>query len=315
MIDDLCEQLARELGEGRARRSVMLAPFTTFRVGGPADCLVEVRSADEMVRALSVARRCGAPVTVLGGGSNVLVADGGVRGLVVRLRGGAIRSAGDRLVAADAGASLNLLVRWTVGRGLAGFEAWAGTPGTVGGALYGNAHWKGRAIGDMVVTAQLLSPEGDRHVVEGSQLGFGYDSSRLQTTGEWLLQAEFRVEPGADPVRLRAVARESLAFRKRTQPLRLPSAGCAFRNPDPTVDALPADVPPSAGALIDRAGLKGARCGGASVSTLHANFIVNDGGATAVEIRALIERCRDEVRRRFGVTLRDEIVYLGSFEA
>jgi UDP-N-acetylmuramate dehydrogenase len=143
-------------------------------------------------------------------------------------------------------------------------------------------------------------------------MSFGYDESRLQKTGEILLSADFRVSQG-NPEALRRTARESLAFRKRTQPLDTPSAGCIFRNPEPGRDAVPDGIPWSAGALVDRAGLKGTSIGGARVSPAHGNFIVNDGGATARDIRALVERCRAAVRERFGVELREEIVYLGDW--
>jgi UDP-N-acetylmuramate dehydrogenase len=141
-------------------------------------------------------------------------------------------------------------------------------------------------------------------------MAFGYDTSRLQRTHEVLLSADFRVTHG-QPAALRDVARASLAYRKRTQPLESPSAGCIFQNPDTTTDRVPDGIPPSAGALVDRAGLKGAREGGAVVSPAHGNFIVNDGTATAADIRRLIDRCRHDVRARFGVELRDEIVYVG----
>jgi UDP-N-acetylmuramate dehydrogenase len=134
----------------------------------------------------------------------------------------------------------------------------------------------------------------------------------LQDTGEILLSADFRVTDG-EPARLRAVARESLAFRKRTQPLDTPSAGCVFQNPERGRDVVPEGIPWSAGALVDRAGLKGARAGGASISATHGNFIVNDGSAQARDIRLLIDRCRTTVKERFGVELREEIVYLGDF--
>jgi len=142
---------------------------------------------------------------------------------------------------------------------------------------------------------------------------FGYDTSRLQTTGEVVLSATFAVSQG-DPQLLREIARASLAFRKRTQPLHLPSAGCIFQNPDPQRDVVPTGVPRSAGALIDLAGLKGASAGGARVSPSHANFIVNEGGATAADVRTLVERCRSAVAERFGIVLRDEIVYAGEFQ-
>jgi len=294
----------------RVLRDAPLAPYTTFRVGGPADWLVLAQSADEVKTAVAAARAAGLPITIVGGGSNLLVADAGVRGLVIRVHGGDVRQVQDGLVRADAGLTINGLVRWTINRGFAALEAWAGTPGTVGGAVYGNAHFKGRLIAEIVDSVELLGVDGGVTRVPGSGMEFGYDTSRLHRTHEVLLSADFRVTRG-DPGALRAIARDSLSYRKRTQPLDSPSAGCIFQNPDPATDRVPDGIPPSAGALVDRAGLKGAREGGAEVSAAHGNFIVNDGTATAGDIRRLIERCRNEVRTRFGVELRDEIVYVG----
>jgi UDP-N-acetylmuramate dehydrogenase len=305
--------LADEFGADRVLLQAPLAPFTTFRVGGPADWLLDARSSREIVAALKLAHRAGVPVTMLGGGSNVLVADTGVRGLVIRTRGGQIERVDAERMRADAAVTINGLVRWTVMHGCAGLEAWAGTPGTVGGAIFGNAHFSGRLIGEYVTAVRLATREGSILEVPRDEMAFGYDESRLQKTGEILLSADFRIAPG-DPVELRRTARESLAFRKRTQPLDTPSAGCIFRNPEPGRDTVPEGIPWSAGALVDRAGLKGASIGGARVSPAHGNFIVNDGDATARDIRALVERCRAVVRERFGVELREEIVYLGEWE-
>ncbi len=305
--------LATALGPERVRREVRLAPFTTFKVGGPAECLVDAAGADELSRVLAVAVQAGLPVTVLGGGSNVLVSDAGIRGVVIRVRGGAIALEGESDVRADAGVSLNGLVRWTIGRALAGLESWAGTPGTVGGAVFGNAHYRGRSIGELVRSVRLVGAAGAVDDVLASRMEFAYDRSRLQRTGEVVLSALFALTPATDAAVLRDTARRSLAERKRTQPLDASSAGCVFQNPDPAVDCVPDGIPASAGALIDRAGLKGLALGGARVSPLHANFIVNEGGATASDIRQLVERCRDEVRARFGVTLREEIRYLGEW--
>ncbi|MGE3178041.1 MAG: UDP-N-acetylmuramate dehydrogenase [Vicinamibacterales bacterium] len=307
------EALRDAFGPARVHEQAPLAPFTTFRVGGPADVLLETRSSDEIVRALGIARDHGQPVTLLGGGSNVLVSDAGVRGLVIRPRGGAVHELDEQHVRADAAVTINGLVRWTILHGLAGLESWAGTPGTVGGAIVGNAHFSGRLIGDLVSEVRLVDREG-RVVVDvpAERMQFGYDRSRIQASGEILLSATFRVSR-VEGAALRDRARASLAYRKRTQPLDAPSAGCIFRNPEPGLDAVPEGIPWSAGALVDRAGLKGAAIGGARVSPAHANFIVNDGGATAADVRALIERCRLEVRRQFGVELREEIVYLGAF--
>jgi len=313
MDRELLERRLRSfLPEERIRRSAPLAPLTTFRIGGPADWLVTVETEAELTRLVEAAREAGLPLTVLGGGSNVVVADAGIRGVVIRLQLRAITQPSPDIVRAEAGVTMNGLVRWTVARGLAGLEAWAGTPGTVGGAVYGNAHWGGRNIGDLVSRVSVLSPQGERRIVEGGDMGFAYDTSRLQQTRELLVWAEVRVEAG-DPDALRRTARASLAYRKRTQPLAEPSAGCIFQNPDPARDRVPDGIPPSAGALIDRAGLKGYRIGGAVISASHANFIVNDGAATAADVRALVELARARVGERFGVELRDEVVFLGTF--
>lgn len=289
-----------------------LGPLTTFRVGGPADWLVIVRTVDELSAILSAARESGVPITLLGGGSNVLVSDHGVRGVVIRMQlTGMLRTAPDR-ARAEAGATINGLVRWMISRGLGGLEAWAGTPGTVGGAIFGNAHFRGYNISDLVTDVMLVTPRGEFLTAADDDMEFAYDWSRLRRTHEIVVWAEFAVAP-TDPEAMRQTARESLAYRKRTQPLAVPSAGCIFQNPDSARDGVPDDVPASAGALIDRAGLKGHRIGGASISPVHANFIVNHDRASAKDIRALIDLAREAVHEKFGVELRDEIVFLGEF--
>jgi len=310
MTAALHRRLAEIVGSDRVRENAPLAPLTTFRVGGPADWLVEARRGDEVQRILSVGRDERVPVTVLGGGSNVLIADAGLRGIVIRVHGGEVVHVDRTRIRADGGVTINGLVRWTISHGVAGLEAWAGTPGTVGGAIHGNAHFQGRLISELISGVTLAGATGDVREVPVEQMEFGYDYSRLHRTREIVIAAVFKVGEGA-PEALRAVARESLAFRKRTQPLESASAGCIFQNPDPVHDVVPQGIPPSAGALVDRAGLKNAKTGRARVSTTHANFIINEGGATAAEVRDLIERCKADVAARFGVRLREEIVYLG----
>jgi UDP-N-acetylmuramate dehydrogenase len=303
-------QMVSRFGTERLRASELLAPYTTFKVGGPAEWFLETRTSAELVDALRIAHAGGVPVTVLGGGSNVLIGDRGVRGLVVRPRGGAVELIDSGRVRADAATTINGLVRWTIQRGIAGLEAWAGPPGTVGGAIFGNAHFGGRLIGELVETVRLAGRDGGTRDLSRDEMEFGYDRSRLQNTGEVLLSAVFLVSTG-DPAALRAVARQSLAYRKNTQPLDTASAGCIFQNPDRA--EVPDDIPASAGALVDRAGLKGTARGDARVSPTHGNFIVNEGQATAAEIRSLIDLCRARVSQRFGVALQEEIVYLGDF--
>lgn len=312
-MSTLVTAMTAAFGADRVKVDAPLAPLTTFKVGGPADVLFEPANSDELLRALKTARAAGQPVTMLGGGSNVLISDCGLRGLVIRPRGGEVNAVGDRLVRADAAVTINGLVRWTINRGYAGLEAWAGTPGTVGGAIFGNAHWKKTNIGDLVESVRLVKPDGTLLQAPADRMEFDYDYSRLKRTGEIVMWVAFRVTPGGDAATLRLVARESLAFRKQTQPLESPSAGCIFMNPDPAQDRIPDGIAPSAGALVDRAGLKGASHAGARVSPTHANFVLNDGTATAADIKTLIEQCRSAVKERFGVTLRDEIICLGEF--
>jgi UDP-N-acetylmuramate dehydrogenase len=307
---ELRTALAARLGEGRVRAQAPLAPLTTFRIGGPADLLAEVRSAEEALLVLRLARDAGAPLTWLGGGSNVLIGDGGIRGLVVRWHGGRVETVAPARVRAEGGVTINGLVRYTLGHGLAGLADWAGTPGTVGGAMRGNAHFQGRLISQHVASVEVAAPDGTVRELDAREMEFGYDTSRLQRTGEVALSATFVVGEG-HPYALRAVARRSLAFRKKTQPLALPSAGCVFKNPDPAAARLPPGVPCSAGALVDLAGMKGVACGGARVSAVHANFVVNEGGATARDVATLVDRMRDAVAARFGVVLEEEIVRLG----
>ena len=311
MANDPFDRFVAAFGAERVRRDVPLAPLTTFGVGGPADCLIEVLNSRELAAAFDLAAETGVTATVLGGGSNVLVSDAGVRGVVIHAHGGETVREGESGVRADAGVHLNGLIRWTIARGLAGLEAFAGTPGSVGGAVSGNAHYGAQAIAEHVREVRLLA--ADRRILDvpAAEMSFDYGRSRVRRTGEIVLSALFDLASGSEPATLRETARRSLAHRQRTQPLGLPSAGCVFRNPDAVADRVPHGIPPSAGALIDRAGLKGLAIGGARVSSTHANFIVNEGGASASDVRRLIDRCRDEVRARFGVTLREEIHLLG----
>jgi UDP-N-acetylmuramate dehydrogenase len=324
-IDVLGRDLVARFGADRVRLGVPLAPRTTFKVGGPADILIGVDSVEDLSRVVAMAAAARAPVSVLGGGSNLLVSDAGVRGVVVRVEMARIEQidridqvdqatagAGPGRVRAGAGVTVNGLVRWTIGRGLAALEAWAGTPGTVGGAISGNAHYGGRNIGELAYEVGLVGPTGRYVAVPREAMGFAYDTSRVRETHEIVAWADFEVRPGEADA-LRTVARESLAHRKRTQPLASQSAGCVFQNPDRLTDRVPDDIPASAGALVDRAGLKGRRIGGAMISVLHANFIVNVGGATAADIVALMTLARRTVRDRFGVALKDEVVRLGEF--
>ena len=296
----------------RFRANHPLAPLTTLGLGGPADWFIEASGEEELLGALAAARRSGLPVTLLGGGSNVLVSDQGIRGAVIRVKGGGARQVDGRTVRAFAGMTVNGLVRWCIQRGFAGLEAWAGTPGTVGGAIHGNAHFGGREVGEVVTGLRFADDAATVESVSAEAVAFGPGGRALAGRGRVLLSADFGVQP-EDPAVLRWRARASLAFRKRTQPLAVPSAGCAFRNPDPEEVSLPPDVPCAAGALLDRAGMKGARVGGARVSEIHANFLTAAPGATAADVHELLGRCRAAVAAAFGVELAPEMILLGDF--
>ena len=240
------DRLRELLGDGRVQRDAPLAPLTTFKVGGVADWLIHARTRAEITGAIEIARAHGQAVTVLGGGSNVLISDGGLRGLVIRIHGGDVVRVDARTIRADGGVTINGLVRWTISHGVAGLEAWAGTPGTVGGAIHGNAHFRGRLISELIERVTLLALDGSVDEVPVAAMEFGYDYSRLHRTREVVIAADFKVTDG-QPEALRATARESLAFRKRTQPLESASAGCIFQNPDPARDQVPDGIPWSAG--------------------------------------------------------------------
>ncbi len=283
------------------QRDVPLSDYTSFRIGGPADLLVVAHTVGELASAVALAHESDTPWWVLGGGSNVLISDAGVRGLTIVNRCRATRIGEDGTAWAESGALLAGLARETIQVGLAGLEWAVSVPGTVGGAVVGNAGAHGGCVADCLSSVELLHPSGQRAVWPATELELAYRSSQLKTKGliGVVLSAEFRLTPA--PVdTLRRRASEYLAYRRRTQPVTA-SAGSIFRNP-------PGDY---AGRLIEAAGLKGAREGGAQFSTVHANFIVNLGGATARDVLCLIERAQRVVGERFGVTLEPEIVFIG----
>jgi UDP-N-acetylmuramate dehydrogenase len=281
-----------------------LAPLTTLRVGGPADRLLVARDRPTLLAGLRLARDAGVPCFLLGNGSDLVVADAGVRGLVLRNRARSVTVDGTT-VDADAGAAMAMLVRRCVGAGLEGFEFGISIPGTLGGAVWANAGAHGREMRDVVVSVESWSVAADepvRHAADAC--AFAYRESRFKHSGETVIGASLRLERG-DPAAIAARVAEHQAQRLATQPLADQNAGSVFRNP-------PGDF---AGRLSDAAGLKGFRIGTASVSTKHANFIVSDRGGTAADVRAVGEHVRRLVADRFGVALQYEIEFVGDWPA
>jgi UDP-N-acetylmuramate dehydrogenase len=279
-----------------------LAPRTAIRVGGPADLLVRPADADDLSALLSACEARAVPVTVLGGGANVLVADTGVRGVVVRLPpdfGEEAASEDGRLVLSG-GASTSRLVARAQELALVGCEFIAGIPGTLGGAVAMNAGTKIGEMKDVVARVEVATPRGARWI-PASELGFAYRTCHLPP-GAVVTRVEVRLRRGDAAASLAAMQADK-DRRRRTQPLTQPTWGSTFRNP-------PGDF---AGRLIEAAGLKGRRQGGAMWSDLHANFVVNLGGATARDCLALVRLARRTVRERFGILLEPEVRLLGDF--
>ena len=300
--DALVTQLER-LCPGGVRQGEPLAKHVTFRIGGPADILLLPASLDHLAAAVAWLYREGHPFVILGRGSNVLVADRGVRGVVIKTGRGqeGVRYDGRRVVA-GCGASLPQLSRAVASRGLAGLEFAAGIPGSVGGGVVMNAGAHGCSMADVVRGVRVLTPAGERRW-PGEEMGFRYRSSRLQDERGVVLDVELELAP-ADPRECVARLEEWLRTRSDTQPIGPPSSGCVFRNPEGD----------HAGRLIDVAGAKGMRAGAAVVSDRHANYILNAGGATAADVLALVGQVRARVREHSGVDLVPEIKMIGEFE-
>lgn len=300
------DNLAEALGS-QAQRRAPLAPFTAMRVGGPADLLVVVESSDELADAVREARRFAVPCRVLGGGCNVLIADQGLRGLVIINRAASMSFQDDGVRVAS-GAKLNALARRSVENCLAGMTWAAGLPGTVGGAVVGNAGAFGGEVADTLRSAAVLEPDGTVVERERDWFDFAYRDSRLKREARVggdgdaqrvVLSATFQLE-ASDGAALQARFDEVLAQRRARQPSGS-TMGSTFKNPPDGY----------AGQLIDQAGLKGYRIGAAMISEVHANFFVNLGGATAEDVLALIRHAQAEVERQFGVELALEIELLG----
>jgi UDP-N-acetylmuramate dehydrogenase len=285
--------------------NVSLAAYTSYRVGGAAEWFSLPRTLDQMVISLDWANSHSVPVTVLGAGSNLLVSDRGLPGLVVCSRYLRNISFDDEAgqITAFAGEPLPNLAWKAARRGWRGLEWAVGIPGSVGGAVFMNAGAHGACTADNLVTAEGLTLSGKQLIWHPEDLAFTYRTSSLQKYPHWVTQATFQLDPGHDPAAVIADTQASLQRRRVTQPYHLPSCGSVFRNPSPY----------TAGWLIEQSGLKGHVIGGAQVSTLHANFIVNCGGAKAMDVLRLIRHVQEQVSDRWQCGLHPEVRMLGEF--
>ncbi|MGQ0561258.1 MAG: UDP-N-acetylmuramate dehydrogenase [Gemmatimonadota bacterium] len=307
------QELERRLGPERVEHNVPLAPYTTFRIGGPADHMFRARTPEELARAISAARELEIPFFLLGMGANILVGDKGFRGLVIRSEAGGIDLLDDVRVRAGAGVEVfHDLIEATVSRGLGGLHHYVGIPSTVGGAIWQNLHFLAPPperertcfIEEVVESCEILSEEGEVRTVNREYFRFGYDYSILHDRADVVLTATFRLEPQPEQ-ELRYVMRENLKWRDEKHPdlWLYPCAGSIFQK----IEGV------GAGRLIDQCGLKGWVYGGAGIFHKHANIIVNLGGATAAQVVHVIEHARETVRRQLGYELKTEIGLIGEF--
>lgn len=278
-------------------RAEPLAPLTWFRLGGPAELLARPKNAEQLLKLLRFSRQAELPVRLLSGGSNVLVRDEGVSGMVIHLESPAFSDVAIRHQRVQAGAAvpLTVLISQTARAGLAGLEALTGIPGTVGGALRGNSGGRQGAIGPYVRRVTVIDANDEVQVREQDDLSFGYRWSNLDEPV--ILGAEFELQRD-DPESVVRRMRRIWILKKEHQPYGHQSSGCIFKNPTPDL---------SAGTLIDQAGLKGARVGGAEVSDRHANFIIAQPGGKAEDVLRLIDQIHQRIWQQFGYDLERQI--------
>lgn len=315
----------KEMGSDQLTRNESLAKHTYFKIGGPADLFYTANTIEELTVAVKLAIKHNIPYMILGGGSNVLVTDKGYRGLIIKNKSAKISLKGfaggggkgtfdikHALIQAESGVPANKLIRHTIDESLGGLEDFLGLPGSVGGAIFNNSHHLGKLIGDTVAEVEVLDADGNSKKYTQQEMKFAYDYSILHKTHETILRITFKLEKG-DKQELWQKAEAAVKKRSATQPLGMPSSGCIFKNFE-LADAIRLGTPDqncSSGYLIDKAGLKGEKKGGAMISDKHANFIVNTGGATHKDVMHLVDLIKKKVKESYGVDLRLEIFILG----
>ena len=297
---DEVEAIAIDLG-CPAKRDAPMREYTSFRTGGPADLLVEPQEEGQLAQILRCCNSQGLQPVILGNGSNVLVADEGIRGVVLCLVPGLhLLHEQDGMITCGAGVSMNRLCRFALEKGLTGLEFAFGIPGSAGGAAFMNAGAYGGEMKDVLTGCTHLTQSGERGRLVGEELALGYRRSAYRENGFLITSLLLRLAPG-DKTEIQARMEDLIARRKAKQPLEYPSAGSTFKRPEGYF----------AGALIESCGLKGASVGGAQVSEKHAGFVINHGGATSADILALIRLIQNTVYAKKGVRLEPEVRFLG----
>lgn len=286
------------------QQDIPLAPYTTFKIGGPAKYFVVVKTAEEMTNAVKEANAAAQKWVVLGGGSDVLIADAGFDGLVIKTELREIEIDEEKMrVRAGSGVLLNALIQQSAQRSLCGLEFAVGVPATIGGAVWANLGARGKEIGDHLIEVTIVDAQGNTRTMTKEQCDFSYRESIFKKEHFVILDALFQLEKGdRDNIKQRIL--EFSAKRKEQQDIGTQCAGCVFRNPKEQTEVAAAE-------LIDQLGLKGKQIGGARVSDLHANFIVNTGTATADQVAQLISYIKQQVRDKKGIQLMEEVEYIG----
>ncbi len=278
-----------------------MSAHTTFRIGGPADMFVSVRSISEMRELIKAVKETMTPFMVIGNGSNMLVSDKGIRGLVIHIgKDLSDISVSGNIITAQAGALMSKVASEALRAELTGFETLSGIPGSLGGGLFMNAGAYGGEIKNVVKSVTYIDESGEIYTVSNEECKFSYRHSIFCDGGKYILSAELELKKG-DPSEIKAAMDDYNNRRKEKQPLSMPSAGSTFKRPEGYF----------AGRLIEDCGLKGYRVGGAMISDLHAGFVVNTGNATASDVMTLIDDVRDMVRKKFGVELEPEVRLIG----
>ncbi len=306
------KKLAARLNQSQLKRDEPLAPYTTFRIGGPADLLYNATSADDLANAVQSARDLDVPYFVLGLGANILIGDKGFRGLVIRNTCSRLEFSDDGRLTVESGAVVGDIIPKAVERSWSGLEHYVGIPSTVGGAVWQNLHFlepeperkRTMFIADVFESAEILSEEGERRIVDRDYMRFGYDTSILHSRRDIVLTATFRLLPG-DTAVMHRIMQENLSWRGSRHPwLQFhPSVGSIFKK----IEGV------GAGRLVDQCGLKGFRHGDAQISHIHANIMVNLGNATAKDVRELIAIAQQTVEKKFNFHLEPEISFVGEF--
>lgn len=285
---------------------VPLSSYSSFRIGGLADYFLEIRQLSDLILAVQTARKCRCPFYVIGGGYNLLFDDAGYRGLIIRnsATGFKLNSEQGSLEAAS-GTPLSTLISQMVSAGMAGLEFLAGIPGTVGGAIYGNAGAFGRAIGERVVAVTVLAADGGEQILGPSELSFAYRYSSLKKDHRIILRASLAVEPGSGKEIIKKIEEYLEKRASKHPPRETPCAGSYFKNP-----VLPDGRKIPAGKLLEQAGARGMRVGQAAVYPGHCNFIINLGQATAREVLTLAAELKEKVFQRSGLVLEEEVIFV-----